>query len=80
MGRSSVLYTLYPPLIGSPWYDRGVVPAVLGASGWIAVTPVHPRPWKREHPGQPVPLGLGGLGGQARMSYAMHAMVHTPPG
>jgi cytochrome c oxidase subunit I len=77
MGRSSVLYTLSPPLIGSPWYDLGVVLVVLGSSWWIAVTRVNLRSWKREHPGQPVPLGLGGLGGLVQMSSAMHAMVHN---
>ncbi|HXZ13491.1 MAG TPA: cbb3-type cytochrome c oxidase subunit I [Candidatus Sulfotelmatobacter sp.] len=57
-GRSSVLYTFYPPLIGSRWYYLGVALVIVGSYFWIAVTIINFRAWKKENPGKPVPLAM----------------------
>ena len=57
-GRSSVLYTFYPTLIGSPWYYIGVALVIVGSYFWIALMVVNMRAWKRANPGKPVPLAL----------------------
>src|SRR5262249_32976682 len=58
LGRASVLYTFYPPLIGSPFYYLGVVLVVVGSWIWVALMAVNLRDWKRDHPGAPVPLAM----------------------
>jgi cytochrome c oxidase subunit 1 len=58
MGRASVLYTFYPPLTGSPWFYIGLVLVVAGSWIWCVLMLVAMRDWKREHPGQPVPLAM----------------------
>ena len=58
LGRASVLYTFYPPLIGSPFYYIGVVLVVVGSWIWVALMSVNLRVWKRAHPGEPVPLAM----------------------
>jgi cytochrome c oxidase subunit 1 len=57
-GRSSVLYTFYPTLIGSPWYYAGLALVIVGSYFWIALMVVNMRAWKRANPGKPVPLAL----------------------
>jgi cytochrome c oxidase subunit 1 len=57
-GRSSVLYTFYPTLIGSPWYYIGFVLILLGSWFWIAVMVINFRGWKRDNPGETTPLSL----------------------
>jgi cytochrome c oxidase subunit 1 len=57
-GQSSVLYTFYPPLVGSTWYYLGVALVIVGSYFWIAVMLVNFRSWKRENPGKPVPLAM----------------------
>jgi cytochrome c oxidase subunit 1 len=57
-GRASVLYTFYPPLIGSAFYYIGIVLVVLGSWIWVALMSVNLRLWKRENPGQTVPLPM----------------------
>ena len=61
LGCSSVLYTFYPTLVGSPWYYLGVVLVILGSFFWIAVMVINMRAWKRDNPGQMVPLALFGI-------------------
>jgi cytochrome c oxidase subunit 1 len=58
LGRASVLYTFYPPLIGSPFYYLGVVLVVIGSWIWVALMAINLRDWKRDHPGAPVPLAM----------------------
>jgi cytochrome c oxidase subunit 1 len=58
MGRASVLYTFYPPLIGSPFYYLGVVLVVVGSWIWVALMSVNLSLWKRDNPGVPVPLAM----------------------
>jgi cytochrome c oxidase subunit 1 len=58
LGRASVLYTFYPPLIGSAFYYIGVVLVVVGSWIWVALMSVNLRVWKRDNPGKPVPLAM----------------------
>ena len=58
LGRASVLYTFYPPLIGNAFYYVGVVLVVVGSWIWVALMSVNLRVWKRAHPGKPVPLAM----------------------
>ena len=41
LGRASVLYTFYPPLIGNPFYYIGVVLVVVGSWIWVALMSVN---------------------------------------
>jgi cytochrome c oxidase subunit I len=56
LGRASVLYTFYPPLIGHPFYYIGVVLVVVGSWVWVALMSVNLYRWKRDNPGAPVPF------------------------
>lgn len=58
LGRASVLYTFYPPLIGSAFYYIGVVLVVVGSWVWVVLMSINLRVWKRAHPGEPVPLAM----------------------
>jgi len=58
LGRASVLYTFYPPLIGSPFYYIGVVLVVVGSWIWVALMSINLRIWKRNNPDAPVPLAM----------------------
>ena len=58
LGRASVLYTFYPPLIGNAFYYIGVVLVVVGSWVWVALMSVNLQVWKRAHPGDPVPLAM----------------------
>ena len=57
-GHSSVLYTFYPTLIGSPFYYAGAALIIVGSWFWIAVMLLNFRGWKRDNPGKAVPLSL----------------------
>jgi cytochrome c oxidase subunit I len=58
LGRASVLYTFYPPLIGNAFYYIGVVLVVVGSWVWVALMSINLHVWKRAHPGDPVPLAM----------------------
>src|SRR5271163_3230237 len=58
LGLSSVLYTFYPPMIGSPFYYIGVVLVVVGSWIWVALMSANLHAWKRQHPGVPVPFPM----------------------
>ena len=58
LGRASVLYTFYPPLIGNVFYYLGVVLVVVGSWIWVALMSINMRVWKRLHPGEPLPLAM----------------------
>jgi cytochrome c oxidase subunit 1 len=53
-----VLYTFYPPLLGSAWYYLGVLLLVGGSMIWVALMIYNMAAWKRDNPGQPVPLAM----------------------
>jgi cytochrome c oxidase subunit 1 len=58
LGRASVLYTFYPPLIGSAFYYIGVVLVVVGSWIWVALMSVNLYRWKRDNPGASVPFAM----------------------
>ncbi|RWB72428.1 MAG: b(o/a)3-type cytochrome-c oxidase subunit 1 [Mesorhizobium sp.] len=58
LGRASVLYTFYPPLIGSAFYYIGVVLVVVGSWIWVALMSINLRIWKGNNPDTPVPLAM----------------------
>ena len=58
LGRASVLYTFYPPLIGNAFYYIGVVVVVVGSWIWVALMSINLGVWRRAHPGEPVPLAM----------------------
>jgi cytochrome c oxidase subunit 1 len=58
LGRASVLYTFYPPLIGNAFYYIGIVLVVVGSWIWVALMSVNMYRWKRDNPGAPVPLAM----------------------
>jgi len=57
-GKATVLYTFYPPLLGSPFYYLGILIAVVGTWIWIGLMVWHLRHWKLDYPGLPVPLAM----------------------
>jgi cytochrome c oxidase subunit 1 len=57
-GRASVLYTFYPPLLASIWYYLGVILLVGGSMIWVALMIINMIAWKRDNPGEPVPLAM----------------------
>lgn len=57
-GRASVLYTFYPPLLASAWYYIGLALLVGGSMVWVVLMVVNMAAWKRDHPGEPVPLAM----------------------
>ena len=59
-GKSSVLYTFYPPMIGSVFYYLGVVLVVVGSWVWVALMSVNLRAWKKANPGATMPLAMFG--------------------
>ena len=60
IGKASVLYTFYPPMIASPAYYLGVVLVVVGSWIWVALMSINLRAWKKENPGQTIPLAMFG--------------------
>jgi cytochrome c oxidase subunit 1 len=60
LGKASVLYTFYPPMVASPFYYLGVVLVVVGSWIWVALMSINLRVWKRAHPGETVPLAMFG--------------------
>ncbi|NJL33034.1 MAG: hypothetical protein HC893_03235 [Chloroflexaceae bacterium] len=56
--QANVLYTFYPPMIAHPTFYLGLVLLVVGT--WIASVLVFLayRDWRREHPGEQVPLAV----------------------
>jgi cytochrome c oxidase subunit 1 len=60
LGKASVLYTFYPPMIASPFYYFGVVLVVVGSWIWVALMSLNLRAWKKANPGATVPLAMFG--------------------
>lgn len=58
LGRASVLYTFYPPLIGNAFYYIGLVLAVAGSWVWVALLSVNLHIWKRANPDIAVPFAI----------------------
>jgi cytochrome c oxidase subunit I len=60
LGRASVLYTFYPPMVGSRFYYVGVVLVVVGSWIWVGLTSWNLHCWKKDNPGVSVPLAMFG--------------------
>jgi cytochrome c oxidase subunit 1 len=60
MGKSSILYTFYPPMLGSFFYYLGVVLVVVGSWVWVALMSINLRLWRKDNPGQAIPLAMFG--------------------
>jgi cytochrome c oxidase subunit I len=60
IGKASVLYTFYPPMIASPFYYIGIVLVVVGSWIWVALMSINLRAWKKANPGATVPLAMYG--------------------
>jgi cytochrome c oxidase subunit 1 len=60
LGKASVLYTFYPPMIASPFYYIGVVLVVVGSWIWVALMSINLRAWRKENPDATVPLAMYG--------------------
>jgi cytochrome c oxidase subunit 1 len=60
LGKASVLYTFYPPMIARPTYYIGVVLVVVGSWIWVALMSINLRAWKKAHPNETVPLAMFG--------------------
>jgi cytochrome c oxidase subunit 1 len=58
LGNASVLYTFYPPQIGSPLYYLGVVLVVVGSWIWVALMSINLAVWRQAHPGASIPLAM----------------------
>jgi cytochrome c oxidase subunit I len=58
LGRASVLYTFYPPLIGNAFYYIGIVLVVVGSWIWVALLLVNERAWRRQNRDKPLPLPM----------------------
>jgi cytochrome c oxidase subunit 1 len=58
LGRATVLYTFYPPLLASPWYYFGALLLIGGSVIWVVLMITNMSAWKRDNPGQPVPLAM----------------------
>ena len=79
-GKATVLYTFYPPLLGSPYYYLGILIAVIGSWIWIGLMVWHFRRWKTRssrpagsagdvcHDGRRTALGMDIARGRARRS------------
>jgi cytochrome c oxidase subunit 1 len=59
-GKSSVLYTFYPPMIASPFYYLGIVLVVVGSWIWVALMSINLRAWKTANVRETVPLAMYG--------------------
>ena len=57
-GNASVLYTFYPPMLGSVWYYLGATLLIGGSMIWVVLMIINMMAWKRENPGKPVPLAM----------------------
>jgi cytochrome c oxidase subunit 1 len=61
LGKASVLYTFYPPLMAHPLFYLGLVLFIVGS--WIPLLtwiPVYLR-WRKENRGQKTPMGVVGI-------------------
>jgi cytochrome c oxidase subunit 1 len=66
-GQASVLYTFYPPLKAHPMFYIGATLLVVGSWLWCLEMIVSTALWKRDNPGQVVPLAMYGTTANAIM-------------
>ena len=60
VGKASVLYTFYPPMLASPLYYIGIVLVVVGSWIWVALMAINLHAWRKANPGATVPLAMYG--------------------
>ena len=60
-GKSTVLYTFYPPLQAHPLFYIGATMLIIGSWIWGAIIVASYRAWRREHAGSPIPLDIHGM-------------------
>jgi len=60
-GRSTVLYTFYPPMVAHWTFYAGAALLIVGSIPWLVITIAMTMQWKRENPGRPVPLAQFGM-------------------
>ena len=60
-GKSTVLYTFYPPLQAHPLFYIGATMLIIGSWIWGAIIIASYRSWRRENPGKPTPLDIHGM-------------------
>jgi cytochrome c oxidase subunit 1 len=66
-GKASVLYTFYPPLKADPMFYIGATLLVIGSWIWCLEMIMSVVNWKRDNPGQVVPLAMYGTTANAVM-------------
>ncbi|HHJ21031.1 MAG TPA: cytochrome C oxidase subunit I, partial [Gammaproteobacteria bacterium] len=59
-GQASIMYTFYPPLQASPIFYLGATLLVVGSWLWCLQMVVMMSQWKKDHPGETVPLMMFG--------------------
>ena len=85
LGRASVLYTFYPPMVGNAFYYIGVVVIVVGSWIWVALMSVNLYRWKRDNPGAHVPFPMFAtvagslLGGWTAVGAALEILFQIIP-
>jgi cytochrome c oxidase subunit 1 len=57
-GRASVLYTFYPPLHAHYIFYIGAALLVVGSWVWCFIMIMMMNQWKKDNPGEPVPLAM----------------------
>lgn len=57
-GLASVLYTFYPPIQAHTSFYIGATLLIIGSWAWCAIMIMMFLQWKRDNPGQPVPLAM----------------------
>lgn len=57
-GLASVLYTFYPPIQAHPVFYIGAALLVVGSWFWCVIMIIMMSRWKRQNPGEPVPLAM----------------------
>jgi len=59
-GQASVLYTFYPPLKAHPLFYIGATLLIIGSWIWGGVIIASIRSWRKDHPGEALPLAMHG--------------------
>ena len=60
-GKSTVLYTFYPPLQAHPLFYIGATMLVIGSWIWGGVIIASYRSWRKDNPNAPIPLSIHGI-------------------
>jgi len=60
-GEASIMYTFYPPLRANPIFYIGATILVVGSWIWCLQMVMTMNVWKKQNPGEPVPLAMYGM-------------------